>query len=248
MAGSDDMDDLVARFMDITMCDSPHAAANHLTSCRGSLDEALALYFATATADDEEEEPVRPPIPTRTERLYGDDEDDGYLMAAPPPPTPVPVHPPMPIPESFFQDAGYLRVVLSNSTPPVQLAVEETGSEEEEDAAEGEDACSVRVRFPDGRVVHKEFGATRPVAELFRYFHRHSMAGFEGGRRRTGWAFRLVRFAGKASEVIRCGDATFQDMGLHRWTLHLLFELGPRVNKGKQMQACPCPVQGFKPN
>uniref|UniRef100_A0A0E0K0D0 UBX domain-containing protein n=1 Tax=Oryza punctata TaxID=4537 RepID=A0A0E0K0D0_ORYPU len=222
MAGSDDMDDLVARFMDITMCDNPHAAANHLTSCRGSLDEALALYFATSAADDEED-PVRPPIPTHTERLYGD-EDDGYLMAAPPPPTPVPVHPPMPIPESFFQDAGYLRAVLSNNTPPVPLAVEE------EDAAEGEDACSVRVRFPDGRVVHKEFGATRPVAELFRYCHRHSVAGVEGGRRRTGRAFRLVRFASKASEVIRCGDATFQDMGLHRWTLHLLFELGPRVH------------------
>uniref|UniRef100_A0A0E0CL83 UBX domain-containing protein n=1 Tax=Oryza meridionalis TaxID=40149 RepID=A0A0E0CL83_9ORYZ len=223
MAGSDDdMDDLIAQFMDITMCDSRHAAANHLSSCRGSLDDALALYFA---ADDE---PVRPPIPTRTERLYGDDDDHGHLMATPPPPPPVPVvRPPMPVPartESFFQDAGYLRAVLGNSN----VVEEEDGDAASDygEAAEGEDACTVRVSFPDGQVVQKDFGAARPVEGLFRYCHRHSVSAAGGGRR----AFRLVQFAGAASEEIRRGDATFQQLGLHCWTLHLLFGLGPRAH------------------
>uniref|UniRef100_A0A0D3F5P1 UBX domain-containing protein n=1 Tax=Oryza barthii TaxID=65489 RepID=A0A0D3F5P1_9ORYZ len=189
MAGSD-MDDLVARFMDITMRDSRDAAANHISSCRGSLDDALALYFAAA----DDEPPIRPPIPTRTERLYGDDDDDhGHLTATPPPPPPPPVpvvRPPMPVPartESFFQDAGYLRAVLGNSN----VVEEEDGDAASDygEAAEGEEVCSVRVRFPDGRVVQKEFGAARPVEALFRYCHRHSVSAAGGGRR----AFRLVR-------------------------------------------------------
>ncbi|EAY86047.1 hypothetical protein OsI_07413 [Oryza sativa Indica Group] len=227
MAGSD-MDDLVARFMDITMRDSRDAAANYISSCRGSLDDALALYFAAA----DDEPPIRPPIPTSTERLYGDDDDDdhGHLTATPPPPPPPPVpvvRPPMPVPartESFFQDAGYLRAVLGNSN----VVEEEDGDAASDygEAAEGEEACSVRVRFPDGRVVQKEFGAARPVEALFRYCHRHSVSAAGGGRR----AFRLVRFAGAASEEIRRGDATFQQLGLHCWTLHLLFGLGPRAH------------------
>uniref|UniRef100_A0A0E0NFN5 UBX domain-containing protein n=1 Tax=Oryza rufipogon TaxID=4529 RepID=A0A0E0NFN5_ORYRU len=133
----------------------------------------------------------------------------------------------MPVPartESFFQDAGYLRAVLGNSN-----VVEEEDSDAASDygeAAEGEEACSVRVRFSDRRVVQKDFGAARPVEGLFRYCHRHSVSAAGGGRR----AFRLVRFAGAASEEIRRGDATFQQLGLHCWTLHLLFGFGPRAH------------------
>ncbi|KAF0891972.1 hypothetical protein E2562_011348 [Oryza meyeriana var. granulata] len=74
-----------------------------------------------------------------------------------------------------------------------------------------------RPGFPDGRVVDKVFGAKRLVAELF-----HSV-GAEGGRRTGGRPFRLVRFAGAASEEVLRRDATFEELGLHRWTLHLLF-------------------------
>ncbi|KAF0934807.1 hypothetical protein E2562_028816 [Oryza meyeriana var. granulata] len=155
------------------------AAAGHLASCHGSLDEAVGLYFAEA-----EEEPVR------TERLY---EDVRAARSTDPP------------------------VAVTDITSPAEEDQYPAYVVEDAASGYGEPACSVRVRVRDGRVVDKVFGAKWLVAELFR------SVGAEGGRRTGGRPFRLVRFAGAESEEVLRRDATFEELGLHRWTLHLLF-------------------------
>ncbi|KAI4973643.1 hypothetical protein ZWY2020_041424 [Hordeum vulgare] len=85
-------------------------------------------------------------------------------------------------------------------------------------AGQGEEACVVRVRFPDGRVACRSFGAGRPVAALFRYC-RSVLLGAGGPGRR---AFRIVKLAGGSSEEVRAGSASFRDLGLHHCTLHVV--------------------------
>uniref|UniRef100_A0A0E0K0E2 UBX domain-containing protein n=1 Tax=Oryza punctata TaxID=4537 RepID=A0A0E0K0E2_ORYPU len=48
--------------------------------------------------------------------------------------------------------------------------------------AQGEAACAVRVRLPDGHVFDEVFGAARPVAALFRY-----CGSAVAARRRGSW-------------------------------------------------------------
>uniref|UniRef100_A0A0D9VGH6 UBA domain-containing protein n=1 Tax=Leersia perrieri TaxID=77586 RepID=A0A0D9VGH6_9ORYZ len=66
MAGTSEeaMNDLIARFMDVTKCDDRDAAAVRLASCNGSIEDAVGLYFAVAAATAEDDQPVvHPPIP-----------------------------------------------------------------------------------------------------------------------------------------------------------------------------------------
>lgn len=228
------MEELVAAFMDVTMCDSRDAAVHHLASCDGRLNDAVGLYFAAGdyAVMPEAEEEVRPPIPTRRERLY-----DGHCTAARsfapgavqykprlPPPAPVPY---------AVAATGWGEDIDEDSSPTEEdtayvMGEEEAASAEpdtavveDDEPAEGEEACRVRVRFPDGRVLCKDFGAKREAAALFRYCH--SMV-VQGGT--TGRPFRLVRLAGGASGEIRRADASFEELGLNHCTVHVVFGLG----------------------
>jgi hypothetical protein len=93
------------------------------------------------------------------------------------------------------------------------------GAEEDDDGepAKGEEACVLRVRFPDGRVRCRSFGAGRRTATLYRYCRSVLFAGARGR------AFRLVRLAGGASDEVRAGSSkSLRDLGLHRSTVHVV--------------------------
>ncbi|KQK13721.1 hypothetical protein BRADI_1g12060v3 [Brachypodium distachyon] len=81
-----------------------------------------------------------------------------------------------------------------------------------------EEPCTVRVRFPDGRVLCENFGADRPATELFLYCQSVLVQG--GGAMRP---FRLVRLAGGATNEIRPDGSSFRKFGLHHCTVHLVF-------------------------
>lgn len=85
----------------------------------------------------------------------------------------------------------------------------------------GEEACTLRVRFPDGRIICKSFGAGRPVTALFRYCQSALAAGYDGavGTR----PFRLVTLAGGATQEIRPDESPLRDLGMHHCTVHLVF-------------------------
>jgi hypothetical protein len=86
--------------------------------------------------------------------------------------------------------------------------------------AKVEEACVLRVRFPDGHVIRKSFGAGRPTAELYRYCRSVLLAGGSAAQRRP---FRLMRLAGGASDQVRTSSSTsFRDLGLHHCTLHVV--------------------------
>jgi hypothetical protein len=93
------------------------------------------------------------------------------------------------------------------------------GAEEDDDGepAKGEEACVLRVRFPDGRVRCRSFGAGRRTATLYRYCRSVLFAGARGR------AFRLVRLAGGASDEVRAGSSkSLRELGLHRSTVHVV--------------------------
>uniref|UniRef100_A0A0D9VGE1 Uncharacterized protein n=1 Tax=Leersia perrieri TaxID=77586 RepID=A0A0D9VGE1_9ORYZ len=52
MAGTSEeaINGLIARFMDVPMCDNRDTAAGHLPSCNGSIDDAVGLYVAVVAA------------------------------------------------------------------------------------------------------------------------------------------------------------------------------------------------------
>ncbi|KAL6634824.1 hypothetical protein ACP70R_027495 [Stipagrostis hirtigluma subsp. patula] len=76
---------------------------------------------------------------------------------------------------------------------------------------EGEEMYKLRVRFPDGSVVAKEFGCKRRVAALFA-FCRSAVDG--GGGQTEKKAFRIMRFAGRAFVELQEDGLTFEDLGL----------------------------------
>jgi hypothetical protein len=86
--------------------------------------------------------------------------------------------------------------------------------------AKVEEACVLRVRFPDGRVVCKSFGAGRPTTDLYRYCRSVLLAGGSAAQGRT---FRLMRLAGGASDQVHPSSSTsFRDLGLHHHTVHVV--------------------------
>lgn len=90
-----------------------------------------------------------------------------------------------------------------------------------DEPAMGEEACTLRVRLPDGQFICKTFGAGRPATALFRYCHSALTAsyGAEVGMR----PFRLLKLAGGATDEIRPEGSPLRDLGLHHCTVHLVF-------------------------
>jgi hypothetical protein len=83
----------------------------------------------------------------------------------------------------------------------------------EERTPGGEKACKLRVRFPDGQVLTKEFGAKCSVTALFA-FCRSSVAN--NGEEKP---FRLMRFTGGSMQQISHENVSFEDLGLHMSTV-----------------------------
>jgi hypothetical protein len=77
----------------------------------------------------------------------------------------------------------------------------------------GEKSCKLRVRFPDGQVLTKEFGAKCSVTALFA-FCRSSVAN--NGEEKP---FRLMRFTGGSMQQISHENVSFEDLGLHMSTV-----------------------------
>ncbi|KAM3196165.1 hypothetical protein ACQJBY_072039 [Aegilops geniculata] len=92
---------------------------------------------------------------------------------------------------------------------------------DQDEPAMGEEACTLRVRLPDGRFICKTFGAGRPATALFRYCHS-ALAACSGGAAATP-PFRLLRLAGGETEEIRPDGSPLRDLGLHHCTIHLVF-------------------------
>ncbi|KAK1633100.1 hypothetical protein QYE76_007415 [Lolium multiflorum] len=84
----------------------------------------------------------------------------------------------------------------------------------EERTPSAEKTCKLRVRFPDGQVVTKEFAAKCSVAALFA-FCRSSLANGEEQ------PFRLMRFAGGSMQEISHDNVSFEDLGLHMSTVSM---------------------------
>ncbi|KAF0931693.1 hypothetical protein E2562_005689 [Oryza meyeriana var. granulata] len=81
---------------------------------------------------------------------------------------------------------------------------------------EGEKMCRMRVRFPDGSVVTKEFGCKRRVVALFSYcrsvLHEKPQA------------FKIKRFLGGAFYELPQGDRSFDDLGLNCATVSVVLD------------------------
>ncbi|XP_044415008.1 plant UBX domain-containing protein 7-like [Triticum aestivum] len=82
---------------------------------------------------------------------------------------------------------------------------------------EGETVCKLRVRFPAGNMVTKEFGATRRIAVLFAYCR--SVVVEQTG---TEQAFRIMRLAGQNFEELLDVVASFDDLKLNRDTISVV--------------------------
>ncbi|KAL6911890.1 hypothetical protein ACP4OV_000695 [Aristida adscensionis] len=85
---------------------------------------------------------------------------------------------------------------------------------------EGEQMYKLRLRFPGGSVVAKEFGCKRRVAALFAFCRSVVHGGGETEKK----AFRILRFAGRAMEEIQEGGATFEDLGLNCATVSVVLD------------------------
>ena len=84
---------------------------------------------------------------------------------------------------------------------------------------DGETVCKLRVRFPTGNMITKEFGSTRRVAVLFAYCR--SVARDQAG---TEQAFRIMRMAGRGFEELRNDGASFEDLKLNRDTVTVFMD------------------------
>lgn len=89
----------------------------------------------------------------------------------------------------------------------------------------GEEACLMRLRFPDGRVLCKSFGAGRPAAAALLGYCGSVLAELGA----VGRTFRLVRVAGGATSEVDASSGgggsaeySFRDLGLHRCTVHVI--------------------------
>ncbi|CAM0943020.1 unnamed protein product [Alopecurus aequalis] len=79
---------------------------------------------------------------------------------------------------------------------------------------DGETVCTLRVRFPTGNMVTKEFGSMRSVAVLFAYCR--SVAHDQ--------AFRIMRMAGRGFEELRDDGGSFEDLKLNRDTVTVVMD------------------------
>ncbi|CAM0945066.1 unnamed protein product [Alopecurus aequalis] len=79
---------------------------------------------------------------------------------------------------------------------------------------DGETVCKLRVRFPNGNMVTKEFGSTRRVAVLFAYCRSAA----------HDQAFRIMRMAGRGFEELCHDGASFEDLKLNRDTVTVVMD------------------------
>jgi hypothetical protein len=112
---------------------------------------------------------------------------------------------------------------------PVPNATElpaELVDDDDDEPMEGEEMYKLRIRFPSGTVVAKEFGCKRRIASLFA-FCRSALRG--GGQHVEEKAIRIMRFAGPGYswEAIQDKDdgATFEDLGLNFTTVSVVFDV-----------------------
>ncbi|KAJ1272523.1 hypothetical protein BS78_06G208100 [Paspalum vaginatum] len=92
---------------------------------------------------------------------------------------------------------------------------------DDDEPMEGENMYSLRIRFPDGTMVAKEFGCNRRVASLFAFCR----SAVHGRAEAEKTAFRIMRFVGRALEAIQDdGGATFEDLGLNRAAVSVVFD------------------------
>ncbi|CAN6326467.1 unnamed protein product [Urochloa humidicola] len=151
---------------------------------------------------------------------------------------PEPAAPLPEIPKSATEAAGEQQELDDKSAPattteagseaeePVPVPEAKMVEEEEEDDEEpmqGEKMYRLKIRFPDGTMVAKEFGSNRRVASLFKFCRSTVRGGGEAAAEHK--AFRIVRFAGGRFEAVQGdGGATFQDLDLNCATVSVAFD------------------------
>ncbi|CAN6358309.1 unnamed protein product [Urochloa humidicola] len=114
----------------------------------------------------------------------------------------------------------------SEAEEPVPVPEAKMVEEEEydEEPMEGEKMYRLKIRFPDGTMVTKEFGCNRRVASLFKFCNSTVRGGGEAAAPEHK-AFRIVRFAGGRFEALQGdGGATFEDLDLNCATVSVVFD------------------------
>lgn len=111
-------------------------------------------------------------------------------------------------------------VPAPKAEPPAEMMVDD----DDDEPMEGEKMYKLRIRFPDGTMVAKEFGCKRRVASLFAFCSSAVRGGREAAAEQK--AFRVMRFAGRGFEEVQ-GDnrgATFEDLGLNCATVSVFLD------------------------
>ncbi|GJN21691.1 hypothetical protein PR202_gb09194 [Eleusine coracana subsp. coracana] len=107
-------------------------------------------------------------------------------------------------------------VPMVEEEAPAEM-VDDSGDDEPE---EGEKMCKLRVRFPDGSVVPKEFGCKRRVSKLFAFCRS---AVRDAGKTDEQVTFRIMRLVGRAFEELQKDGATFEELSLNFATVSVVF-------------------------
>jgi hypothetical protein len=107
----------------------------------------------------------------------------------------------------------------SSASPADQEAAPAEIVDSDDEPMEGEKMCKLRVRFPDGSVITKEFGCQRRVSKLFVFC---KSAVRDAGKTEQA-AFRIMRFNGRAFQELENNGETFEDLGLNLATVSLVF-------------------------
>lgn len=97
---------------------------------------------------------------------------------------------------------------------------------DDDEPMEDEEMYKLRIRFPDGTMVAKEFGCKRRVASLFAFCRSALHGGGQQHAEEEKKAIRIMRFAGRALEAIQDDDAgaTFEDLGLNFAAVSVVFD------------------------
>ncbi|KAM3242488.1 hypothetical protein ACQJBY_054875 [Aegilops geniculata] len=120
---------------------------------------------------------------------------------------------------SDAQPAPAPKVDEIEAAPAPKVDVIEAPEVDDGPPMEGETVCKLRVRFPAGNMVTKEFGATRKIAVLFAYCR--SVVLEQTG---TEQAFRIMRLAGPNFEELLNVGASFDDLKLDRDTISVVLD------------------------
>nr|CAB3450481.1 unnamed protein product [Digitaria exilis] len=106
-------------------------------------------------------------------------------------------------------------VSCSEQEQPAPAPMEAEMEDVDDEPMEGEKMYKLRIRFPDGTMVAKEFGCKRKVASLFAFCSSAV----------NGKAFRIVTLARGAFQAVQGdGSATFEELGLNCTTVSVVFD------------------------